>query len=818
MSSSGKEVSARRLSFLIAFVMGGIALGAGAVENNLAHTARFSSFANAPLYFESNAGQVAGGAQYVARGTECSVLLAPTEAEILLGKASDAAAANGIRAVRLQLLGANPASEITGRDPLSAKANYFIGSQSSEWHMGIPLFSRVQVDEAYPGVQVIYYANQAAQLEYDFLLQPGARADQIRLRIDGADTVRVDTAGNLVLKIGDQEIRQHKPVAYQKNAGARTEVEAGYHLNADGTVGFTLAHYDRSLALTIDPVLDFLTYIGGRKNELGWAIALDPTTKNIYVAGETLSTDLPTSNTVTIQFTNGVSTGTNFAKFRGGNNAFGDAFVAKYDDSGALQFLTYLGGKRDDGALGIAFDTNAMAVWVTGFTDSTNFPLVNPDPNRTQLDGPNKNANHIPPVDAFIAKIDSGGSNLLFSTYFGGSSIDEGIGIAVSPGGDVFVTGLTSSTNLHVVPTNAFQTQLAGAFDGFITRLSGANNIYTNVYTTYLGGTNIDYAVSIALDSKTDAWLTGVTYSTNFYTTNALQLSAGVNPFYPDGLTMTNLNTETNQPKHTILNPRSDAFITELDPTGTMVPFSTFLGGSNNDVGEAITIDASDNVYVTGYTLAVDFPTNQIVVTPTNGVAEVPNETAIVFPNPGTNFFAHVFVAKIANQALADSVEFGGNLSDQGRGIAVDANGLIYVTGSLSSTNFFQRPLLVTNSIPTKRGIRYFGVTTNSPVFTDLSSTNAVRLRRGGNTNNIFVVVLNSDMSAFDQTISLGGVGRDEANQIAVDPSGSAVYIVGTTTSPTNFATTNAAQPLFGGTGRNSRLSDAFVGKIQLLP
>src|SRR6185437_8017706 len=242
--------------------------------------------------------------------------------------------------------------------------------------------------------------------------------EQIRFRITGADSVQVDASGNLVLKIDSEEIRQHQPVAYQEVRGVRTPVAANYHSNADGTVGFVLGQYDRNLPLTIDPVLDFLTYLGGKKMELGHGIALDDS-GNIYVAGETLSTGLPTLNP--IQFG-----ATNFSKFRGGNNAFGDAFVAKYDNSGVLQFLTYLGGKNDNGALGIAFDNsvNGPAVWVAGFTDSTNFPLVNPiDP---QLTGPTKNAKHVPAVDAFVSKLDPTGANLLFSSYFGGDNIDEG--------------------------------------------------------------------------------------------------------------------------------------------------------------------------------------------------------------------------------------------------------------------------------------------------------------------------------------------------------------------------------------------------------
>ena len=798
------EILARRIS--IALVIAGSALGVRGSQNNPARPVDFARLENAPLYFESNAGQVEDSAQFIARGKDCTVFLAPTEAKILLGKSSDQTGSP--RTVRLHLAGANPSANLAGRDLLPARANYFIGNEPSQWRSGVPLFSKVRVDEVYPGVQVIYYANQSAQLEYDFILQPGAAPDQIRFRIAGADSVQVDAAGNLVLKIGSEEIRQHRPVVYQVNRGARSEVPASYRLNPDGTVGFALGQYDRTLPLTIDPVLDFLTYLGGTKMELGHSIALDGD-GNIYVAGETLSTGLLTTNF--IQFG-----ATNFQKFRGGNNAFGDAFVAKYNNSGALQFLTYLGGKTDDGAFSIAYDLAGGAIWVAGFTDSTNFPLVNPI--RSKLTGPNKNANHIFPVDAFIAKLDPTGTNLLYSTYFGGNGLDEATSLAVDSTGSVYMTGLTSSTNLPVMPPDAYQTRLAGYFDAFITKLSGSGGIYTNVYTTYLGGTNSDYALGIAVDSGLDAWVTGFTLSTNFPIVAPLQLAPGANAIYPNGYAFTNLNTETNLVRRSFSNTRSDAFVTELNPTGTLVPFSTYLGGSNDDVGERITIDTSDIVYVTGYTLSFNFPTNQMTATP------VPVATnQIVFPSPGTNFDSHVFVAKIVNHTLDRSTAFGGNLTDQGTGIAVDNNGLVYVTGSLSSTNFFQRPLLVTNmTTQVKHGVivtNYFGILTNSPVFTSLSSTNVtVKFKHGANTNDVFVTVLSSDLGSFVNTISLGGPGRDDGEGIAVAPDGHAVYLVGTTTSSTNFTSLNAAQTRFGGNGKNSRLSDAFVGKIEIAP
>jgi hypothetical protein len=824
MKSFVKKFLARRISLAMALAAC-VAMAARGSENKASRPASLASFANAPLCFEANAGQDGESGQFIARGAGCGVRLAPTEAEIILNAGEDQSAP---RSVRLQLVDANPASTMTGCDQMPARANYLIGNEPAKWHMGVPLFSRVQVNDVYPGVRVVYYGNQSAQLEYDFVLKPGALPGQIRFHIAGADRVEVDAAGNLALKIRGEEIRQHKPVAYQQSGGARREIAASYHLNADGTVGFALGNYDRNLPLVIDPVLDFLTYMGGKKLDIGWAIALDGD-QNVYIAGETLSTGLLTTNA--ILFGN-----TNFMKFRGGNNSFGDAFVAKYDTTGALQFLTYLGGKTDDGALDIAYDSVNNAVWVTGFTDSTNFPLVNPI--RDQFLGANKNPKRIFPVDAFIVKLDPSGTNLLFSTYFGGENIDEGLGIAVDGNGFVYVTGLTSSTNLPGIQPNAFQAIAGGRFDAFVTKLTSTGpNIYTNAYTTFFGGTNVDYGLSIAVDSKQDAWITGITYSTNFFTTNAIQLTYG---FFPDGHTFTNLNFVTDLKKHNNAS-RSDAFVAEISPDGSTVPFSTLLGGTNDDVGESITIDSSDNVYVAGYTLSRDFPTNVITAPTTNTITVVTTNSETmaletnsygtadyIFPNISTNFASHVFVTEFTNStpayALAFSTQFGGSFADQGLGIAVDGNGLIYVTGSIGSTNFFSTNVIVlTNSldfaVTNKHKIEYPGFSVSNPVFTNLSSTNTTKLKRGsGNTNDVFVAVLAPGMGTFLQSIVMGGPGEDDANGIAVDSAGTAVYIVGSTTSMTNFATTNAVQTIFGAGKSSRRISDAFVGKIQIVP
>ncbi len=710
---------------------------------------------NAPLYFEANHGQAGAAARFIARGQECSVLLAPAEATLILATGPQpltppflrrtAPRGDGqpfeTRAVRLRLRNGNPRAAMTGLDELPGKANYLLGNDPADWRAGVPLFSRVQVEEIYPGIGLVYHADDSARLEYDFIVQPHADPDQISFVIEGADRVSLDASGNLVLKIGGDEIGEHKPVVYQNVRGVRKEIEGAYRVTGDSTVSFRLGDYDRSVPLIIDPVLVFSSYLGGSKMDIGWSIALDPG-GNIYIAGETLS-KLATTNAFQ-------------ATYQGGNRSFGDAFIAKYDNSGSnLLYLTYLGGRRDDGALGIAVDAAGYA-YVTGFTDSPNFPVTNA-PFRSAITGKSNNAVHIPPVDAFVAKLNTNGASLIFSTFIGGDGRDEGVGIAVD-GSAVYVTGLTESTNLVPIP-NGYQTASGGRADAFVVKFNndGTTNGY---YSTYLGGTNGEYAESIAVDGAGSAYVTGFTSSTNFPVTNAIVFN---------GITYTNLNGQTNLSLHT------DAFISRLSADGASLIFSTLLGGSNEDAGLHIALDTAGNAYVAGYTFSTNFPTT----------TQLPHNPVV------SNFVAHAFVTKVdPNDNLIYSTQFGGNKTDQAIGIAVDAAGNAYVAGIATSTNFF---------------------TTNT--FGFLSPTNSSVKRFG--TSDGFIAELDPAGSNFVFSAYLGGPGQDQINGIVVDPAGAAAYIVGQTTSSTNFPLVNPQQTQLGGV-KKSKISDAFVGKIQL--
>lgn len=785
---------ARRLLLLATFAMMGLYAATGrAVEQDGVRVGHLSRMAEAPLYFEANRGQVESGFQFVARGRECDVLIAPAEAVVVLGKPEEASAslalgrfrvggqgASRARTVRFRLEGANPQATMAGLEELSGKANYFIGNDPAEWHAGIPLFPRVAVDQIYPGVRLVYYADELARLEYDFVLQPNANPGLISFRIEGVDKVEMDAAGNLVLKVDGEQMRQHAPVIYQMVHGVRKQIQGGYRLKGEAGAGFWVGKYDHNLPLVIDPALSFSAYIGGKMKDKGWGIAAD-TNGNVWVAGETLSRDLH------------ATPGALRTNYQGGHSIFGDGFVAKFGNGTNLSYLTYLGGSGQDAAFAIAVDPATGAAFVTGYTDSANFPITNAFQSR--LGGTNLNARRVNTIDAFVTKLNTDGT-LAYSTYLGGYKRDVGLGIAVDNLGRAYVTGYTESPNFptnnslqgpdytytsfryltndgghnHFLTgyyrTNYVGSRYQGNGDAFVTRFSADGASLE--YSTFLGGTNQDIGEGIAVDANYSAYVVGMTASTNFPTLNAFANGA----FYLNNLTNRSFVT--------------DGFISKLSPSGDALVYSSYIGANNNDDALAVAVDTVMNAYVTGDTFSTNFP-----VTLTNLTA---------WPSL-TNVNSDVFVMRFNPDGTTNySVVFGGRSNDKGLGIAVDASQNAYVVGmTLSPTNFAN---LTTNMLPLPFG---FSLTNSS-------------IRRFGMSDAFIVELDSSGSNVF--SAYLGGAGNDQANGIAWDPSTGAAYIVGTSTS-TNFVSspslitptnlTGSLPPNFQG-GRNR--SDAFVGKI----
>jgi hypothetical protein len=625
--------------------------------------------------------------------------------------------------LRMKLRNANPAAKVTGIDELAGTSNYFIGNDPAKWRTKVPTYAKVKYEGIYPGIDLVYYGNQR-QLEYDFIVAPGANPHRIAFDVRGAKRIRRDARGDLVLtmKTGEDEVRWHKPVVYQEKNGTRQEIAAHYAITDTNRVGFEVAKYDASKPLYIDPLI-YSTYLGGSGSDGGYGIAVD-SAGNAYITGFTCSTDFPTMNP--LQAASGGGPCPAPGPIRGYGTVGGDAFITKINPTGsALVYSTYLGGSGVDIGTGIAAD-NAGNAYVTGGTDSGDFPTT-PGAFHTEFGAYE---------DAFVTKINPTGSALVYSTYLGGW-YDQGNGIAVDSAGSAYVTGWAGQ-NFPTTP-GAFQTTLNtnGFENAFVTKFNPTGSAL--VYSTYLGGSVQDFGYGIGLDGAGNAYVTGVTQSTDFPTKNPLQATYGGD---------------------------ADAFVAKINPTGSALVYSTFLGGSGDDFGLGIALDGAGNAYVTGYTASGNFPTK----------------------NPLQANAANVFVAEInaAGSALVYSTYLGGSGSEDyvnwrfTGSIAVDSAGRAYVTGVTYSTDF-----------PTTPG-----------ALKTICSACAYKYE------DAFVAKISALGSALVYSTYLGGSGHDIGNGIAVDSTGYA-YVTGSTDS-FNFPTKNPLQHAKAGG------YDAFVAKMDV--
>jgi uncharacterized repeat protein (TIGR01451 family) len=688
------------------------------------------NFAKLPLVFESNQGQSHPQFRFLARGSGYGLFLTQNEAVLALQHA-----AGQVSAVRMSLDGSNPNSQIVGTNLLPGKSNYLIGNDPAKWHRNVPQFAKVSYENVYPGIDLVYYGNQG-RLEYDFKVAPGADPKQIALRFRGPKKVELTSAGVLLLTTTVGDVRLEAPRVYQEIGEEQRPVAGRFILRDANQVGFELGVYDRSRALIIDPVLTYSTYLGGSGNEGCFAItgsvkpgcpaiAVD-SAGNAYVAGSTTSTDFP------------IPSGTTPGTLKGAANIF----IAKLNSTGtALLFSTYLGGTGTDLSAGVAADSGFNVV-VAGTTTSGDFPTNGTNaafqPNRLSTG-----------THAFVSKLDSTGSNLIYSTYLSGSDGgDDTTGLALDVRGRAYLTGTTTATNFPVT-TGAFQATRKAGSQFFMSKidptLTGSASL---AYSTYLGGSTPSGGMTvgggIAVDTSSTSPGVFVTGGTDFTDMPVLNASQGTNG---GGI---------------------DAFVAKFIPTnasGTELIYLTYLGGSSTDIGNGIAVDSGGSAYVTGSTDSTNFPAAG------TGVFQPANAG-------GTD----AFLAKFNNPAsgavaLTYSTYLGGSGNDVGLAVAVDSLQGARVTGSTDSSNFH----------------------TQAPVQPSL----------GGGTDAFAARI---DTTATTATATghystyLGGSGNDRGTSIAVDPQG-ASYIAGETASG-NFPTHNPFQSAPSG------LSDAFVSKL----
>ncbi|HKP53573.1 MAG TPA: SBBP repeat-containing protein [Chloroflexia bacterium] len=682
-----------------------------------------TDFNRLPIAFELNAGQADASTRFIAHTSGASLAFYQDHLRIgLKAPAQDGADARQ-DAVTMQFLGAGPAVRVESGSELPGKVNYLLGSDPSQWRTGVPTYEQITYSQIYPGVDLTY-SGTGGTLKGTYLLAPGADPGQVRwryqvrnaecgMRNSGCDArLSVDDAGNLnvaldsAFRIPHSALVESAPIAWQEIGGKRVAVQAGYVTSGDGSVGFAFGAYDKSYPLTIDPVLTYSTYLGGGAYDQGNSIAVD-SAGNVYVAGYTQSDNFPVQGA-----------------YQGNRHGGIDTFITKLNPSGsALVFSTYLGGNGNDYGQGIAFDSNNN-VYVTGYTNSSNFPTANP------IQATNRGSN-----DAFVTKLNSSGSALVYSTYLGGSDDDRAFSIAVDGSGNAHIVGHTPSTDYPTM--NPFQATNGGSYDVFVSKVNSSGSAL--IYSTYLGGTALDYGYGIAADTQDNAYVTGGAYSENFPTVNAYQPNNAM---------------------------QKDAFLTKINPTGSALVYSTYLGGSLNEEGRAIAIDGTGSAYLTGWTASGDFPLLNPIQ---SGISR-----------------DDVFVTKFnsAGSALVYSTFVVGTYYEAGYGIAVDGPGNAFITGYTTSANF--------------------------PVVDAIQPNYAGR-------EDAFITKINPAGSAYVFSTYLGGsqyyesIGRDFGYGIAADAQGNA-YVTGSTES-LDFPTNNAFQPGNGGGYR-----DAFVAKLANQP
>lgn len=624
-----------------------------------------STVSQTPLSFELNAGQannssvlaLSQGPGYGFWLTNSSMVFS------LMQSGSQTGQQAGDEVFALQMEGANAVAKIVPGQQMGGVSNYFIGSDSSKWLTDLAQYSSLTYQGVYPGIDLVLHSQSVGsqEFEYDYVLQPGANVSEIQLSVQGVQGLSVDAQGRLVLSTPGGDVMMGSPVLYQISDGRQQNVAGSYVLGPNDTLGFKVTgSYDPSEPLVIDPTVDYSTYFGGSLGDGAFAIAVDGD-DNSYITGMTFSSNFPTSAYGYQTSISGTS----------------DIFVTKLNaDDTAVDYSTYIGGTVKPGgddpanqcARAIALNSDGDAV-IAGWTEATDYPTSG-----SAYSGfvylPGDTSGLIP--QGVVTELNCDGDGLEFSTYLGGS-FDTASGVAIDSSG-VYVTGVVGEdldTSAFPITGGAFQPDSSvndpsayyESTSAFVMKFnsSGTSLIYSSFLSGSTSGSNTgmidgtwtgsgylygsgNYGTvspegGIAIDSSGDAYVTGTTSSTDFPVTGSAY--------------------------QTSLAGSSDAFVSVVNPDGTALLYSTYLGGADGDTaGHGIALDSCDNVYVTGETTSSSFPTASAYQGSIGGGSDA-------------------FVTKLNSclSSLSYSTYLGGEDDDEGFAIAVDCDGNATVTG-----------------------------------------------------------------------------------------------------------------------------------------
>jgi hypothetical protein len=736
-----------------------------------------------PVYFEANRGQTDSRIRYLANGRSGRIALTVDGATFSPSPAGGDVPSE----VSLRLQGSRE-SEPEALDPRPAKFNYLTGNDPSRWVTGVESFGRVRYSGVYPGIDLIYYGRER-QIEYDFVVAPGADPGLVALRFEGATGAALAPDGGLDLNLGNTVLRQHKPVAYQEADGVRTEVPVSLAQLRPGVWGFRLGSYDHSRTLVIDPVLDAtMGNVSFSGFFSGAPVKVVPASDGLFVLGNGISKKLPVgANAYQTK-----STGNNgcYSQYipSSGQHALvcvpgvsSTPFVAKFDVLGRLIWLTYFGGSANDAPVDIAvrYSGGVSQPVVVGHTYSYDFPST-PTGYRTKIGG--VLAGGIVNVsDDFVMVFNDTGTSLLYGTFFGVGRVPNTHGassipptgdynsalaaVAVSPlDGTVWVAGAATGYEQSTYPVTPGAIQTTLNFQGanfpvqgvgqtaVVSRLDPAQAGASSLLgSTFLNGVSVAYASSIAVDYQGNAWVGGNATGNGFLVRHALQTYAGY----------------AQQPPNTAF-ATGDGFVSVLDPTLTQLLFSTYIGGAAGDVVNAIAIG--------------------------NGGAVVGGQTG------GAGFPVTLDAAQ---------KNYGGGMQD-GFVSAIQADFFNNVYSLQYSTYLGGGDFDTVTAVSGAEGIAAAGFTL-SP---DFPTQNAIQSQYGGGQADGFISFLNG--AAFQMSTFWGGKGDDRLLSMA--PTGGGFLVSGATSSSKDLPQVNYAQtfcetcpasPLVGGI-------DGFISMVTL--
>jgi hypothetical protein len=682
-----------------------------------------ASYPRVPLSFEPNVGQTHADVKFFSRAQGYVLFLTANGAVVSADQASP---------LRFNWIGGDARAQVSGQTELPGKSHYYRGKNARAWHADVPHYAQVRYTSVYPGIDLVYYGTEQGRVEFDFVVAPGRDPARIELGFDRTQQLRLDDGGNLIVspRAGARAaVTFESPQIYQDIEGTRRTVEGRYVLRGRNRVGLHVRSYDRNRPLVIDPVLTlaYSTFLGGGGNDRAMGIAVDGA-GNAVITGNTTSLDFPTANAAQ-------------PTAPGGD----DHFVTKLSASGGgVVYSTYLGGPNGEGAnLGSVAIDGAGNAYVAGNTFSETFPTT-PGAYQTSLKNPNQGFGSF---DGYIVKLSPSGT-IVYSTFLGGTFFDDISAIDVDSAGNAYVTGATQSSDF---PTQAAIKTTQD--DSFIAKLNAAGSAL--VYSTYFGGNHHDVPEGIAVDSSGNAYVTGLTRSTDFPTVNALQATIDPTECLP-GLRC------------------GDAFLTKINAAGSGYVYSTYLGGNERDRGNDIRVDAFGAAYIVGDTRSTNFPTASPLQAANAGAEDL-------------------FVTKVdaAGSSLVFSTYLGGSAREGtgfdndhivGAGIAVDGAGDVYVAGVTRSADF-----------PSQDALQGFMAGANP---TDAQA---------------FVTKLNASGSTLTYSTAINPPQDMSAQaDVAIDLFGDAYLAGGVSSSGAGYPTTaNAFQTTYGG-----GTFDAFVAKL----